>query len=213
VTTRPGDETAAGARGRGHLRASHADRERVVGTLKAAFVAGMLAKDEFDLRVGQALASRTYADLATLTADLPTGLAVTQPPKPARTQARRPMNNAAKASKWAVIAIAVPVVLSLVTGSPLPFFIFPSFYLMIAVIEVLASWDEKRSRRGQLPPGPASSRGGPASPQPPAVGPGRQPPPVDPGRRHTVEAAQSRLPRPPSPPRRGHPLGRRYATG
>jgi len=50
--------------GRGHLRASHADREQVIGTLKVAFVQGMLAKDEFDLRVGQAFAARTYAELA-----------------------------------------------------------------------------------------------------------------------------------------------------
>jgi len=55
----PGDEIAARAGGRGHLRASHADREQVIGTLKAAFVQGMLAKDEFDLRVGQTLAART----------------------------------------------------------------------------------------------------------------------------------------------------------
>ena len=84
VTTQPGDQ-AAGAGDRGHLRASHADREQVIGTLKAAFVAGMLAKDEFDLRVGQAFASRTYADLAALTPDLPAGLAVTEPRKAART--------------------------------------------------------------------------------------------------------------------------------
>ena len=32
---------------------------------------GLLTKDEFDLRVGQALASRTYADLGALTADIP----------------------------------------------------------------------------------------------------------------------------------------------
>jgi hypothetical protein len=64
----PGDETAAG---RGHLRASHADRDEMIGTLKAAFVHGMLDKEEFSLRVGQALAARTYADLAALTADLP----------------------------------------------------------------------------------------------------------------------------------------------
>jgi hypothetical protein len=31
-----------------------ADREQVIGTLKAAFVQGLLDKDEFDLRVGQA---------------------------------------------------------------------------------------------------------------------------------------------------------------
>jgi Domain of unknown function (DUF1707) len=69
--TGPGDEIAAGAGGHGRLRAAHADREQVIGTLKAAFVQGMLAKDEFDARVGQALASRTYADLAALTADIP----------------------------------------------------------------------------------------------------------------------------------------------
>jgi hypothetical protein len=76
----PRDEIAAGASGHSRLRASHADREQVIGILKAAFVQGRLAKDEFDLRVGQALASRTYADLAALTADLPPGLAAAQPP-------------------------------------------------------------------------------------------------------------------------------------
>ena len=89
VMAGPGDEIAAGAGGRGHLRASHADREQVIGMLKAAFVQGRLTKDELDMRVGQTLASRTYADLAALTADLPAGLARTQPVrKPARARAR-----------------------------------------------------------------------------------------------------------------------------
>ena len=57
-----GAEIAAVPGGRGHLRASHADRELVVGILKSAFVQGMLAKDEFDLRVGHALVSRTCAE-------------------------------------------------------------------------------------------------------------------------------------------------------
>ncbi len=40
----PGDEIAgAGGQGDGHLRASHADREQVIGSLKAAFVQGRLA--------------------------------------------------------------------------------------------------------------------------------------------------------------------------
>ena len=76
------------AAGRGHLRASHADREHVIGTLQAAFVQGRLGRDEFDLRVGQALASRTYADLAALTADLPAGLVVAEPSHP---RARAPL--------------------------------------------------------------------------------------------------------------------------
>ena len=55
---------AAQAADCGRLRASHADREQVIGTLKAAFVLGLLDKDEFDLRVGQTFASRTYGDLS-----------------------------------------------------------------------------------------------------------------------------------------------------
>jgi tetratricopeptide (TPR) repeat protein len=71
--TVPGDETAAGAGGHRHLRASRADRERVIDELKTAFVHGRLDRDEFGLRVGRALESRTCADLAALTADLPAG--------------------------------------------------------------------------------------------------------------------------------------------
>src|SRR5215469_4794012 len=68
------EEITAVAAGHGHLRASHADRDHVIDTLKAAFVQGRLTKDELDLRVSQTLTSRTYADLATLTADLPARL-------------------------------------------------------------------------------------------------------------------------------------------
>ena len=71
--------------GRGHQRACHADREQVIGVLKAAFMQGRLGKHELNARVGQALAARTYADLATLTADLPAELAAAEPPyQPAR---------------------------------------------------------------------------------------------------------------------------------
>jgi hypothetical protein len=81
---------------RGHLRAAHADREQVIGVLKAAFVHGRLGKDELTARVGQALAARTYADLATLTADLPAGLAAAEPPyQPARARAPFPVRTAA----------------------------------------------------------------------------------------------------------------------
>jgi hypothetical protein len=56
---------------RSRLRASHADREQVIGLLKAAFVHGRLTKDEFDGRVERAFAARTYAELTRLTDDLP----------------------------------------------------------------------------------------------------------------------------------------------
>jgi hypothetical protein len=76
----PGDEIAAAEdQRRGELRASHADRERVIEVLKAAFVHGRLAKDEFDLRVGQAFAARIHAELAAVTVGLPAEPATAQP--------------------------------------------------------------------------------------------------------------------------------------
>ena len=77
--TRPQDPAAAG---RDQLRAGHADRERVIEALKTAFVRGQLTRDELGMRAGQALAARTGAELAALTADIPGGPA--QQPAPVR---------------------------------------------------------------------------------------------------------------------------------
>ena len=74
--------------GHGGLRASDADREQAVEVLKAAFVQDWLAKAEFETHVGRALASRTYAELAAITAPLST----VQPPdapSPVREQRNR----------------------------------------------------------------------------------------------------------------------------
>jgi len=57
----------------GRLRAGHADRERAIDVLKAAFAEGRLDQDEYAERVGQAHAARTYSELAALTSDLPVG--------------------------------------------------------------------------------------------------------------------------------------------
>jgi len=73
---------AEGAEGDSNLLTSHVGREQVLDALKAAFVHGRLAKDEFDLRVGQVLAA--YADLDAATADIPTALITAQPPETIR---------------------------------------------------------------------------------------------------------------------------------
>jgi hypothetical protein len=52
------------------MRASDADRERVVSMLSAALSDGRLNEDEFAERLHQALTARTLGDLAGLTADL-----------------------------------------------------------------------------------------------------------------------------------------------
>jgi hypothetical protein len=63
----------------GGMRASTADRERAVDVLKAAFAEGRLDQGEYTDRVGLAYSSRTYAELAALTADLPVGPLGTMP--------------------------------------------------------------------------------------------------------------------------------------
>src|SRR5271166_1470039 len=57
----------------GHLRAAQADRERAIDVLKAAFAEGRLDIDEFAERVSAVHASKSYGELAALTADLPAG--------------------------------------------------------------------------------------------------------------------------------------------
>jgi Domain of unknown function (DUF1707) len=53
------------------LRASHADRDRVVEELRIAAGDGRLTAEELDQRLEVALTARTYSELAILTADLP----------------------------------------------------------------------------------------------------------------------------------------------
>src|ERR1700748_2300838 len=102
---RPGDKQAVVAIGYGHLRASHADRERVIGTLKAAFVQGRLTKDELDARIGQALASRTYAELAAVTAGISAGPAAARPEQP-------PGRQVSNAVRWGTSGLFVPTVVA-----------------------------------------------------------------------------------------------------
>ena len=52
------------------LRASDADRDRVIDVLRAAATDGRLTADEFSERMEAALSSRTFRELAPLTADL-----------------------------------------------------------------------------------------------------------------------------------------------
>jgi hypothetical protein len=195
----PGNEMAAGAGSRGHLRASHADREHVIGTLKAAFVQGMLTKDELDLRVGQALAARTYAELAALTADIPAGLTGSRPPRRARRPANKKAAAAVACSTVAFIGM-LPVFQMTPDGSPFAipvaliglvlYVTVPTGWLVLFAMWVNSRADRKSAHR--LPPG----GGGTARRRPLPAGPDRQIFPAPDRPRHTAEAAPSRRPRP-----------------
>jgi Domain of unknown function (DUF1707) len=93
--------------GHGHLRASDADRERVVEELKAAYMQGRLSQDELRRRVGETLLTRTYAGLAMLTADIAAEPAAAAPaPETAPVPARKPVSM--KAVAWAGAIAVLP---------------------------------------------------------------------------------------------------------
>jgi hypothetical protein len=194
-----GDEIAAGAGGRGPLRASHADREQAVSVLKAAFVQGLLAKGEFDLRIGQVLVSRTDRELAALTADIPAGLTAARPLwEPALKPASRKAGQASAGGVAAFMGVSA-VVAAATAGSPgerLAFVVV--FVSMVAVLTAVLlafhAWLDRRAGR-QSSPGLPPGGGGEASRRPvPAevAGQFRQ---VSRDRRYTAEAAAIRRPR------------------
>jgi hypothetical protein len=162
VTTGPQDPAAAG---RDRLRASHADREQVIDTLKDAFVYGRLAKDELEARTGQALAARTHADLAVLTADIPSGGGPARVPAPAH---RRPLARAAVAAGTCLTISAAAIGAGLLfpvdsgdtgPGGPwvtvLIILIVSGIFSALCIMgcAVFAAWDQRASG-GQLPPRP-----------------------------------------------------------
>jgi Domain of unknown function (DUF1707) len=211
MVTGPGDELAPAAAGRGRLRVSHAEREQVIDALKAAFVQGMLAKGEFDLRVSQAFASRTYAELAAVTADLPARPAASQPPRPDRAQGGQPVPRPGRA--MAVATALYAGVQAFVFLSPWPagtgndpsparsaLFVFSNpIYLLVmlaCVLSLIAGWRQRRSS-ARPPRRPAPGAGGQASRCLPSAGPGGQLPPAGRGHQHAAEAERSRPARPP----------------
>jgi len=168
--TEPGDDRTAAAGGRGRLRASRTDRERVIELLKVAFVQDRLTHGELDTRIGLALASRTYADLADLTADIPAGPAAAGPAaaEPAAEPADTPARTLARAARRSGICLLLPLALvgvialtnavnlaGLAVLCGIAAAIAASGFLGYGVID---AWQQRRSR-GQLPPRRRDGRG------------------------------------------------------
>ena len=153
-----------GLAGRGHLRAAQADREQAITVLKTAYAQGRLTKDELEARAGQAFASRTYAELAALTADLPAASPAAANPAATGSDAAwprpsTPARTMAKAARRSGICLLVAV--ALVEGAYLAgnyLLIVAAFFALIAAsgffgYGILDAWQERRSH-AQLPPGP-----------------------------------------------------------
>jgi hypothetical protein len=154
VTIGPEDQRTAAAARRSQLRASQADREDAIDALKAAYVAGRLTEDEFEARVGQAFAARTHADLAAITADIPTD-PVAAPP------ARMPDRVVA----WGTGAIITAAALggAVLIGGP-AWILWASTLtgvLLFTASVLLAARQEQRSRDGRPPRSALSGPSGP----------------------------------------------------
>jgi Domain of unknown function (DUF1707) len=140
---------AAASDGYGRMRASRADREQAIDTLKAAFVQGRLTKDELDERVARALVPLTYAELARLTDDLPAGLTPVAPPR---------QDSLAKAGVYVTLVAGLFLVAAISNGSGNPLtllgsvlFLSPVWLLALAGLLALHARLD-RPAAGRLPP-------------------------------------------------------------
>jgi DUF1707 SHOCT-like domain len=134
VRPEPGAEAAAAG-----LRASRADRERVIALLKAAFVQGRLDRDEFDARIGQAVGSRTHRELAAVTADIPaelTGALPCRPPVRARRQI--PFNTAVTGGACMAGLVNVGMIAVLLSRSPVAVVLFVVLTIIGTILAIRA---------------------------------------------------------------------------
>lgn len=178
-------------------------REQVIEALKAAFAQGRLGKDEFDQRVGQALAA--YAELDELTADIPaTRLAVppTALPTAGATQVTRDDYNKGLVARGAIggaggVMLLVMIVVTAASGNPFAGFMFGTAFgavmavvlgtFLTLILWVLESSDGRSARaaRRRRPPRARSS----ATER---LAPAEQDRPPRRDRRHTAEATRDR---------------------
>ena len=157
---------AEGAEGDSNLLTSHVGREQVLDALTAAFVHDRLAKDEFDLRVGQVLAA--YAEPDAVTADVPAGLTTAQPPETIRKSHNKKLiqrgtaaGAGASVALTATIAVAVggnPVISLVVVGLVGVF-----VAVLLAGLLTLVSWVLEMVSSRRPSPGPPAGPGGTAT--------------------------------------------------
>jgi hypothetical protein len=105
------------------MRAADADRQQIADRLRAALDEGRLSLAEFDERVGQAYAARTYADLLPLMEDLPqAGLKVDDVHARAAAATRRSARRLPTAllvlwTIWATLAVSSVAIWALVAAT------------------------------------------------------------------------------------------------
>nr|WP_296065874.1 DUF1707 domain-containing protein [uncultured Actinoplanes sp.] len=108
------------------LRAADIDRQKIADQLKAALDEGRLSLHEYDDRVREAYAARTYKELLLLVTDLPKpGLSAAEVQAEARRKARRmPTAVLVLWTIWAALA-AVNVVVYVLVAATVDGYVYP----------------------------------------------------------------------------------------
>lgn len=187
----------AGVEGDGNLPTSHIGREQMLDALKTAFVQGRLAKDEFDLRVGQVLAA--YAELDSATADIPGGLALARSPEPVPKSYNKKLiqrgtaaGTAASVALTGTVAVAArgnPVLSVVVVG-----LVGVAVAVLLAGLLTLLSWVLGSISSGQAPQGAPRASSGKAPQRLTSADPAGSSPQMSLNGWHRIEAARHRLP-------------------
>jgi Domain of unknown function (DUF1707) len=184
----PADETGPGAGSEGPLPATRAGRDQVIAALKTAFVQGRLSKDEFELRLGHALA--IYAQLDALTADIPAAAPAVPPrPEPSREAANKKMiqqGTAGVAGLTFVLTAALVIPRDPVAGVLAGILLSCFLTMFTAGFLTLLSWALDRRSGGQGA-GFAQGTGGEATRSSGTAGQLGQDPP------HTVQVRRRRM--------------------
>ncbi|MGH3945004.1 MAG: DUF1707 SHOCT-like domain-containing protein [Pseudonocardiaceae bacterium] len=138
-----------GQTSRDRMRAADTDRERVAEELRSAHTEGRLDLAEYDERVQQAWAARTYGELEALTADLPQAQRPATPAIPHEVQKPHRHGRAGRAAvaAWAgasVLNLLIWAIVSLATLS----WVYP-WWIWVAGpwgAVLLAGWIGERAR-------------------------------------------------------------------
>jgi hypothetical protein len=137
-----------------HMRAADADRHKVAEQLKAALDEGRLSLHEYDDRVKDAYAARTYADLMGLLSDLPApGLNAAEVSARQAAERRREANRLPTAlvvlwTIWGALAavnLVVWVLVSMSTDTNL--YLWPAWMLVPGAALLVATLGTQAVRR------------------------------------------------------------------
>jgi hypothetical protein len=109
----------------------------VIDLLKAAFVQGRLDRGEFDARIGQALASRTYGELTAVTAGIPAELIAALPRRrPVRARRRISFNAAVTGGACMAGLVNAGLVAVLLSRSPVAVVLFVVFAVVGTILAI-----------------------------------------------------------------------------